>query len=148
VIRPLLILVGVSVAVGTLAALPLGLVLGRGQWLCAAVGFALCVPPAALTLAIALWMSKRSKFGGLLGLACGAPVRMIVSIGGGVGLYFWELHRTQAQSPLSEPWGFWMWLLFAYLVTVAVETVLLLQWALPGPTAPAAPPTGQGVSNG
>jgi hypothetical protein len=123
--RRVAVLVGVSVAVGLLTAGPAGVLCGSGHWLCGAVGFALCVPPAAATLWLTRWLAARHPLGALFGVTVGPVVRAAVVVGAGFGIFL--AARSEGDTTdLGHPLKFWLWVLFAYLVTLVVETVLLI----------------------
>jgi hypothetical protein len=125
--RPVAVLVFVSVAVGVLTVVPAGLVEGPGHWACGAVAFGLSVPAAAATLALTRWLAPRYRLGVLIGITVGPVVRAVVVLGAAAGVFL--AARASGESDLAHPLKFWLWVLFAYLVTLAVETALLIRTA-------------------
>jgi hypothetical protein len=116
----LVLLIAACGAFWLLAGLPARL-LGGGDAALTYSGTALlvCLVPAVLTLA---WAGRALR---------GAPDQQLVAILGGTGLrlffvlgvawllYSWVPHYRERE-------GFWVWLLVAYLFTLAVELALLL----------------------
>ncbi len=92
------------------------------------VALGLCVPVAVGVFWLTKWFARRTPFGGLLGMAVGVPVRVVAALGGGMALFYGV--RWTDESPV----GFLVWLLAAYLLTLAAETVLLAV-PLPAPDA-------------
>ncbi len=103
-----------------LVALPLGLVQGPHQWLCAACAYALTVPAGLATLLVSAELSKSSPWGKVTGVFVGTFIRLFVGLGGGVAVFlgFGATFR-------SDPVSYWLWLLGAYLLSLIVETTLL-----------------------
>jgi hypothetical protein len=120
VIRRAAILLGVPVVLAGAAAVPLGLWRGPYQWLCAAVAVGLTVPPGLITLLLAERYGRGSPAGRVLAVVLGTVVRVVLGFGG-AGLVFLAAGATFRSDPVS----YWLWVLFAYLVTLAVETALL-----------------------
>jgi hypothetical protein len=120
VIRRAAILLGVPVLLVGAAAVPLGLWRGSYQWLCAAVAVGLTVPPGLVTLVLAERLGRESPYGRVLAVVLGTVVRLVLGFGG-AGLVF----LVAGASFRSDPASYWLWVLFAYLVTLAVETSLL-----------------------
>ena len=124
-IRRAAILLGVPAALAALVAVPLGLVRGEYQWLCAAVAVALVVPPGLVTLVISDRLSvpssdPRAAYGRLVALVLGTFVRLVVGFGGAVAVFLLSKPTFH-----TDPLSFWFWVLGAYLTTLVVETVLL-----------------------
>jgi hypothetical protein len=119
VIRRAAGLVGVSLALAVLVAVPLGVWRGAYQWLCAAIAVGLTVLPGLVTLVLAERLSK-SPFGPVVALFLGTFVRLVVGFGGAVVVFL-------ASKPTfhADPWSYWAWVLGMYLTTLVVETVLL-----------------------
>lgn len=118
------ILLAVPVLVLGVVAVPLGLVRGPYQWLCAGIAIGLTVPPGLATLAATAWLAKTSPYGRVLAVFVGTFVRLVVGFGG-AALVFFGSGPTFRNDPLS----FWFWLLGAYLVALVVETMLLVRQA-------------------
>lgn len=83
------------------------------------LAFALCVSTVVGTFWATKVFACRTPFGGLLGMAVGVPVRVMVALGGGMAIFYGV--RWTDESPV----GFLFWLLAAYLMTLVAETVLL-----------------------
>ncbi len=122
-IRRPVVLVGVSVGVVALAAVPLGLWRGEYQWLCAGVALALTLPVGVFTLIVAERFGQTAvygPFGPLLALLIGTVGRLFVGFGGAVAVFVLTKPTFYA-----EPLTYWGWILGAYLTTLVVETALL-----------------------
>jgi len=119
VTRRVLLLVGLPVGLAAVVAVPLGLWLGPYQWLCAAVAVGLMVPPGLLALVMADRL-RGSPAGRVLAVIGGTFVRVVLGFGG-AGLVFLAAGPTFRTDPVS----FWLWVLFAYLATLVVETAML-----------------------
>jgi hypothetical protein len=126
VIRKAVILLGVPLAVGLLTAGPVGLVLGSRQWTFAAIAFGLTVPAGLLTLWLGEWLGKTSQYGPVLALFVGTFVRLVVGFGGGVVVFF-----VAGPDGRNDKLAFWAWILFAYLVTLAIETAVMAKATVP-----------------
>jgi hypothetical protein len=139
VTKRLLLLVGGAAAFWLLAGLP-------ARWLgggVAALVFSgaavlLCLPPMAATLVWAHWARRRTPHDQLLMLLGGTGLRMAFVLVGGMVLYF-------AVPYFKDEIAFWLWVLAAYLCTLALDVALTL--AGPPQAAPAVPERG-GVSHG
>jgi hypothetical protein len=119
VTRRVLLLIGLPVGLAAAVAVPLGLWRGPYQWLCAAVAVGLTVPPGLIALVLADRL-RDSPAARVLAVVGGTFVRVVLGFGGG-GLVFLAAGPTFRTDPIS----FWLWVLFAYLVALAVETSLL-----------------------
>ena len=121
-IRRLAILVGVSVAVTVVVAVPLGLWRGEYQWWCAGVAArGSVVPPGVIALFVAEpaganvspWtVAGRSRSVHSDGCWWGSAVRLLVFL----------LSKPTFH---ADPISFFGWVLGAYLMTLVTETVLL-----------------------
>jgi hypothetical protein len=113
-------LVGLTITIAAVVAVPLGLWRGPYQWLCAAVAVALTVTPGVIALALAERLGRGTPAARVLAVVVGTVVRLGVGFGGGVVVFL-------AAGPTfrSDPISFWLWVLFAYLVTLVIETLLL-----------------------
>jgi hypothetical protein len=122
VIRQAVILLGLPILIVGLVATPLGLLRGSYQWLCAGVAVGLTVPAGLVTLLATGWLSKTSPYGRVLAVFLGTFVRLVVGFGGGLLVFF-------ASGPTFrvDPVSFWLWLMGVYLITLAVEMVLLVR---------------------
>lgn len=119
-IRSAILVVGLPLLVGAVAAVPAGLIRGPIQWQLAGIAFGLCVPPGLLVVFLADYLGRASPYGRVLAVFVGTFVRMAVGFGGGV-LIFLAAGPQDRQDKVA----FWLWLLFAYLVTLVVETIIL-----------------------
>jgi len=120
--RRALILLGVPVLLAALVALPLGLVKGEYQWLCAGIAVGLVVPPGLVALLLAEKLSRAFVFGPLLAIAIGTAVRVGFGFGGAVAVFL-----TSKPTFERDPISFLGWLLGVYLTTLVVETALLVR---------------------
>lgn len=116
----LLLVVGLPLLVGLLVAVPAGLVLGPAHWTFAAVAFGLCVPPGLAVVLLAEYLSRTSQYGRVVAVFAGTGIRMAVGFGGGVLFYLAAGPEDKAGKV-----AFWLWVLFAYITALVVETVLL-----------------------
>lgn len=124
--RKAAVLIGLPVAIGLLAAGPVGLMLGSQHWGFAAIAFGLTVPAGLLTLWLGEWLGKTSQYGPVLALFVGTFVRLAVGFGGGVVVFF-----VAGPGGRNDKVAFWAWILFAYLVTLAVETAVMAKATAP-----------------
>ncbi len=128
--------VGVLVAVSLLAAAlsvgPMAALFGRQHLACGFVSFGLAMPPAVLTLWLTRWLARRSPYGALLGFAIGPVVRLPVVLGAAAAVFLLARDGVEWGSDFAHPLTFWLWVLFAYLVTLLTETALLARPALSG----------------
>lgn len=85
----------------------------------AAVAAGLCFPPAVATLWLTRRLARRHPLGGILGMAVGVVVRVVVAVGGAAALFF------AVDTFRATRIGFWLWVLFAYLSTLIAETAVL-----------------------
>ena len=118
-IRRLLIAAGVPLAVGAVVAVPVGLARGPAQWGFAAIAFGLCVPPGLIGLALGDYLIRASPFGRVLAVFVGTFVRLVVAFGGGVVVFL-----VAGPDDRPDRIAYWLWVLFAYLTTLGVETAL------------------------
>ena len=121
-IRRLLIVMGVPMLVGALAAIPLALTLGPAQWAFAAIAFGLCVPPGLAVVGLHDYLIRTSPFGRVMAMFAGTLIRLAVGFGGGVIAFFLLGPHERA-----DKIAFWLWILFAYLTTLVVETVVFVK---------------------
>ena len=121
-IRQAVILLGLPILIVGLVATPLGLLRGPYQWLCSGIALGLTVPAGLVTLVARQRISKTSPYGKVVSLFLGTFVRLVVGFGGGVLVFF-------ASGPTFrvDPVSFWLWLMGVYLITLAVEMVLLVR---------------------
>ena len=84
----------------------------------ASVGMGLCLLPTIVTLAWSAWALKSSAEQQLLLVLGGTGLRMTFVLGAGLMLYglVEYFHRE----------SFWLWVLVAYLFTLALEIALML----------------------
>ena len=114
------LVVGLPLLIGAAVAVPVGWIRGPVQWQLAGIAFALCVPPGVLVVLLADYLGRVSPYGRVLAVFVGTFVRMAVGFGGGVLIFLAAGFDNRA-----DKIAFWLWLLFAYLVTLVVETVVL-----------------------
>jgi hypothetical protein len=117
--RQLLTLVGGTLGLWLLLALPAGLTWGASALRLSGVAAALCLAPAAATLAWAVWARGRSPEHLLAVAVGGMGLRVAVVVG--VGLTIFLL------LPGFRTAGFWGWVLVFYLSTLALEMSLVLR---------------------
>lgn len=115
--RRLAWLIAGSLGLWALSAYPAQRFGGDAALLYSAVAAALCLVPAAGTLAWSEWVSRRSAEEQFLTILGGTGLRMTVVLGVGLALY--------SLVPLFGRSSFWLWLLLFYLFTLFLEIVLL-----------------------
>ena len=118
--RRLLIVVGVPLLIGLLVALPLTLTIGPNQGTFFAIAFGLCVPAGLAVVLLHDYLKGTSPYGRIIAMFAGTLIRLAVAFGGGVLVFM-----LAGPSERNDKIAFWLWILFAYLTTLAVETVLL-----------------------
>ena len=118
--RKLLLTTAVPLLVGTAVAVPVGLAFGPAQWQFAAVGFGLCVPTGVAVVVLGHYLIRASAFGRLLAVFVGTFVRLAAAFGGGVAVF-----ALAGPTDRADRIAFWLWVLFAYLTTLVVETALM-----------------------
>ena len=79
----------------------------------------LCLVPAALTFWWATLAARSSIEAKMLAFVGGTALRMAVSLGGALVLYFLV--------PLCHQQVFWLWVVLFYLFTLGLETALVLR---------------------
>lgn len=142
VARKVAAVVGWPVLIGAAVAGPVGLLLGPAHWRAAAVGFGLCVPTGVGVVFLADRLDRVSPFGKLLAMAAGTLVRLLVGFGGAAAVFV-----LAGPEPRPERIAFWLWVLFAYLVTLAVETAVLAGFG-PTPAGRPVPPKPNELGSG
>jgi hypothetical protein len=113
--------------VGLLAAAIAGAVLGSDQFLFFLIAYGLCVPAGLIAVLIQERLIRSSPFGQVAALAAGTAIRLVACFGGGVVVYF--LIRPEAK---NDKLAFWIWILFAYLTALVVETAVFAKKRQPG----------------
>ena len=115
--RSLGILIGVTVAVWAAAFLPARMLGGERTLIYSLVALVICLIPSVVTL---IWACKTLKYRpsqAFTVIASSMGVRMTFVLGAGLIL-------NQAV-PYFEPMSFWFWILGFYMVTLALETLLV-----------------------
>jgi hypothetical protein len=108
-----------SLLLWLIAALPASAFLGATALLDASVACGLCLVPMTATMLWCHWAFGGSPEQQLAAVMGGTSVRMLVVAGGGIGLYF-------AVEALARP-AFLVWVVAFYLVTLALEVVLVVR---------------------
>src|SRR5262245_31272510 len=116
--RRLGMLAGGSLVFWFLLAVPARYWLGDSAAVFLGVGLLLCLVPTAATLLWAGWSLKQSPEQQLLMVLGGTGVRMFFVLAAGLLLY--------SQVPYFQEQSFWIWVLVAYLCTLALEVALVL----------------------
>jgi heme/copper-type cytochrome/quinol oxidase subunit 3 len=119
VTRRLLVLIGGSLAFWILVALPARAAWGDSAVVYSATALALCLVPAAFTLAWATWAAKQPADKQLTMVLGGTGVRLFGVAIGAVALIQWVPYFRQYETP-----GFWAYLAVFYLFTLILETIL------------------------
>src|SRR5262249_60056255 len=107
-----------SVLFWCLAAVPARHWLGDSAAVFSGIALLLCLVPTGVTLLWAGWSLRRSPEHQLLMVLGGTGVRMFFVLAAGLVLYF--------QVPYFQAQSFWIWVLVAYLFTLALEVSLVL----------------------
>ncbi len=125
----LLLLIGGSMAFWLVAALPVRLLGGGDAALVdSATALLLCLLPGVGTLAWAEWARRHAPGQIPVAVLGGTVARMVFVLGVGLLVYF--------AVPFYRHAGYWVWLLIAYLFTLALEIGLFLSGGLAGSPAP------------
>jgi hypothetical protein len=127
VIKRLGLLIGGSLIAWALLVYPAFLLGGEVGVAYSAFAASLCLAPALATMAAAEWAFRRSPDLFFLLVFGGTGVRMFVVLG--VAL------AVRHNLPYFQQGGYWLWVLVCYLITLALETTLLLA----GRTTPGTP---------
>ncbi len=90
----------------------------------AAIGGLLCGISGLLSFWLALKLLKRGPVGPLLAMVLGLALRSIMGLGG-AAIGFTLLNGWNAEE--GEKIAFWMWVLAAYIVSLVIESVLLVR---------------------
>jgi hypothetical protein len=117
VTKSLGILIGVTVAVWAAAFLPARLLGGDRAVVYSLVALVICLIPSVFTL---VWACKTLKYRpaqAFAVIASGTGVRITFVLGAGLIL-------NQAV-PYFEPTSFWIWIAGFYMITLAIETLLV-----------------------
>lgn len=122
--RMVSVLVAASLVLAIFSVGPAALIGGKVQLAVGSLAYGLAIPPAVITLWLALWMGKKYRFGLLYALLLGPVIRLPVVLGAAGAIYYVALHESKWVD-YTEPLTFWIWVLVAYIATLAVETVLL-----------------------
>lgn len=106
----------------------------------AAVGGILCGASGLLSFWLALKLLKKGPVGTLAAMVFGLVLRTALGLGGSA-IAFTLLGGWTAEE--SDKIAFWMWVLAAYIVSLVVESVLLVR-RLPRTKATGSTETGKG----
>jgi len=117
--RRLLVVMVLPLAMGAVVAIPAAMVRGPNQWAFAAIGFGLCVPPGLAVLLLHDYLIRTSPYGRVMAMFAGTLIRLAVCFGGGVAAFFLADLENRA-----DKIAFFAWILFAYLTTLVIETVV------------------------
>jgi hypothetical protein len=133
-IRRLLLLLSGSLAFWVLVGIPARLLGGDAALAYSGTALLLCLVPAVVTLVWAGQALKGTVDQQLLLVLGGTGVRLFTVLGAAWLLDAWvPYYRLYA--------GFWLWVLVAYLFTLALEITLLLAGSCHKPEAPAKGPS-------
>jgi hypothetical protein len=136
VIHRLLTLIGATLAFWVLLALPARWAWGEATLVYSGVAMALCLVPAAVSLAWAAWAYRLPADKQLTMVLGGTGLRLFLVVGGAYALTASVPYFRMDQTP-----GFWTWVAVFYLFTLALETALSLAGrpAAEGSSLPAGP---------
>ncbi len=118
--RRLLTATLVPLAIGAAVAIPVTLAMGENQAVFAATAFGLCVAPGLIVIWLHDYLDRASPFGKLMALAAGTIIRLAVGFGGAAAVFFLLLNLEEKNDKIA----YFAWVLFAYLTTLLVETVM------------------------
>ncbi len=90
----------------------------------AAIGGALCTISGLLSFWLALKLLKKGPVGPLLAMVLGLALRSALGLGGSA-IGFTLLNGWNAEA--DDKIAFWMWVLAAYIVSLVIESVLLVR---------------------
>jgi hypothetical protein len=113
------LLIAITVTVWAVTAYPAQLHWGEAALVHSAAAAGLCLVPTALTMLWTGWASRQSPEQQLVTVLGGTGVRMGVVLGAGLALYSWV--------PSFGQQSFWVWVLLFYLLTLALEMVLVVK---------------------
>src|SRR5262249_45437091 len=119
VIKRVGLLIGFTLTAWAATAYPAWLVGGDQGLAYSGVAVALCLVPTALTLLWADWANQQSPEQQLTMVLGGTGIRMGFVLGVGLLLYLLV--------PFFQKQSFWVWLLVFYLLTLALEMVLVVR---------------------
>jgi hypothetical protein len=119
VIKRVGLLVGCTLAAWFVTAVPAHLLEIDAALTYSAVAVALCLVPTALTLLWADWAYRQSPELQLTMVLGGTGIRMGLVLGVALLLY--------TMLPYFQQQSFWIWLLVFYLLTLALEMVLVVK---------------------
>jgi hypothetical protein len=125
----LAVFLGVALVFWLLVAIPARHWWGDTEAVYSAVALAICVLPAAATLAWSSWVVHRPPAQQLVAVLGGTAVRLAVVSGLALALY------QRLEYFHKEP-SFWGWVLVFYLFTLALEMTLLLAGRPVAPNGP------------
>jgi len=114
-----LLVVG-SMVFWVLVALPSRHLWGDSAAVYSGVALFLCLVPTAATMLWANWAFDRAADQQIVMVLGGTGLRMFVVLSGGLALYMLIPYFQEHQ-------GFWLWVLVAYLFTLALEMILVLK---------------------
>ena len=109
----------VPLLLGAAAIVPAGWVFGSDQWVYFLIAFGLYVPAGLVVVLLQDYLIRASPFGRVAALAAGTAIRLAACFGGGVVIFL--LVRPEEK---KEKLAFWIWILFAYLTALVVETAI------------------------
>jgi hypothetical protein len=113
-------LIGLSLALWVVVAVPSRWLWGDAAAVYSGVALLLCLAPTALTLVWSDWAFRQSAVQQLVVVLGGTGVRMAFVLAAAWALVTWVPYFQ------LQP-GFWAWVLGAYLATLALETVLMVR---------------------
>jgi hypothetical protein len=119
VTRRLLVVLGLPLLVGACAAIPTAIAFGSRQAGFAAIAFGLCVPPGLAVLLLHDYLIRTTPFGRVVALFAGTFLRLALGFGGGILAYF-----AMGLEERADKLAYFLWILFAYLTVLVVETVM------------------------
>jgi hypothetical protein len=117
--RRLLAVMLVPTLLGALAAAVASQVIGSDQWLYFMIAFGLCVPAGLVVVLLQQYLIGTSPYGRVVAMGVGTAIRLVACFGGGLVLFL--LVKPEER---NEKLAFWIWILFAYLTALAVETAV------------------------
>ncbi|MFO0804852.1 MAG: hypothetical protein U0791_17230 [Gemmataceae bacterium] len=117
--RRLLAVMLLPTLLGALAAVIAGQATGSSQWFFFGIAYGLCIPAGLVVVLLQQYLIGTSPYGRVMAMAAGTAIRVAACFGGGVVVFL--LLKPEAK---DDKLAFWMWILFAYLAALAIETAM------------------------
>lgn len=83
------------------------------------IAYGLCIPAGLVVVLLQQYLIGTSPYGRVVAMAAGTAIRVAACFGGGVVVFL--LLKPEAK---GDKLAFWIWILFAYLTALAIETAM------------------------